>query len=108
MSGGHFDYVDRYIDDIANEIEDIYNRQGQKRDKDELWNTKEYYEKYPEETFYETFSPIVQAKLLLAVRALKEAYIYARRIDYFLSGDDGEDSFIERLNEELSELNQQA
>ena len=106
MSGGHFDYVDRYIDDIANEIEDVYNRQGRERDKGELWNTKEYYEKYPEETFHETYSPIVQAKLLLAIRYLREASIYAHRIDYFLSGDDGEESFIERLNEELSELNQ--
>ena len=35
---------------------------------------------------------------------LKKAAIYAQRIDWLLSGDDGEDSFKRRLKEELDEL----
>ena len=35
---------------------------------------------------------------------LKKAYIYAQRIDWLLSGDDGEESFHERLKEELDNL----
>ena len=35
---------------------------------------------------------------------LKQAEIYAQRIDWLLSGDDGEESFHERLKEELEEL----
>lgn len=40
-----------------------------------------------------------------AINYLKLAQIYSHRVEWLLSGDDGEDSFIERLNEELSELN---
>ena len=35
---------------------------------------------------------------------LKKAYVYAQRIDWLLSGDDGEESFHERLKEELDNL----
>jgi hypothetical protein len=34
------------------------------------------------------------------------AEIYAQRIDWLLSGDDGEDSFRERLKEDLEKLKQ--
>jgi hypothetical protein len=36
-----------------------------------------------------------------AINYLKTAYIYAQRIDWFLSGDDGEESLIKRLKDEL-------
>jgi len=39
-----------------------------------------------------------------AVSALKLAEVYAHRIDYYIAGDDGEDSFLERLEEELKVL----
>jgi hypothetical protein len=35
------------------------------------------------------------------------AEIYAQRIDWLLSGDDGEDSFRKRLKEDLERLKQQ-
>lgn len=35
------------------------------------------------------------------VEFLRKAQIYAHRIDYLLSSDDGEESFLERLKEEL-------
>ena len=38
-----------------------------------------------------------------AVNYLKLAQIYSRRVEWLLSGDDGEDSFIKRLKEELEE-----
>ena len=38
------------------------------------------------------------------LKILKTAAIYAQRIDWLLSGDDGEDSFKKRLKEELDEL----
>ena len=34
----------------------------------------------------------------------REAGIYAQRIDWFVSGDDGEDSFHQRLKEDLDRL----
>ena len=37
------------------------------------------------------------------VEYLKIAYIYAKRIDYLLSHDDGEETFHTRLSEDLTE-----
>jgi len=39
-----------------------------------------------------------------AVEILKKAEIYTQRIDWYISGDDGEESFLSSLNEDLSEL----
>ena len=39
-----------------------------------------------------------------AVKYLKIAQIYSRRVEWLLSGDDGEDDFSERLKDELEEL----
>lgn len=38
------------------------------------------------------------------IKILKMAEIYAQRIDWLLSGDDGEENFHERLKEELEQL----
>ncbi len=35
---------------------------------------------------------------------LRKAEIYAQRIDWYLAGDDGEESFMERLKDELDAL----
>lgn len=39
-----------------------------------------------------------------AAKLLRKAFIYAHRIDWLLSGDDGEDTFHERLKKDLEEL----
>ena len=58
----------------------------------------EYYPEYTEETI-QIFKD--------AVKILRKAAIYAQRIDWFLSGDDGEDNLKERLEKELKELEEQ-
>ena len=40
-----------------------------------------------------------------AMVCLKMAYVYAQRIDWLVSGDDGEDSFHRRLKNELEKVN---
>ena len=52
-----------------------------------------YYPDYKEDTI---------AEFRKAVMLLKQAHIYANRIDYLISGDDGEETFHERLKEELT------
>jgi len=47
----------------------------------------------------ETISKFEEAAVLLRM-----AKIYSQRIDWLVSGDDGEESFHERLEEELNEL----
>jgi len=105
MSGGYFDYRQYWIKDIADSIELELNRQGKEKPRNELYGDEEYFEKYPEDKFYPTYSIIVQEKMREAVKQLRIAAVYAQRIDWFLSGDDDEESFIERLNEELNEIN---
>lgn len=50
------------------------------------------------------FSEETLAEFKKAVHILKQADIYAQRIDWLLSGDDDEKSFHERLEEELEKL----
>ena len=39
----------------------------------------------------------------MAIKYLRVAQIYSKRIEWLLSGDDGEESFHKRLKEELDE-----
>lgn len=104
MSGGHFDYNQYRINDIADSIERELNRQGKEKPKDELYFNKEYFEKYPDEKYYCTYPEIVQEKMKEAVKQLRIAAVYAQRVDWFLSGDDDEERFIERLAYDLNTL----
>ena len=106
MSGGHFDYNQWQISQIAEEIESCLHKQGQLKSNDELWGSKDYYEEYPEEKYYYTYPEEVQKRMREGVYFLKKAYIYAQRIDWYLSGDDGEDSLVSRLKSDLDELSQ--
>lgn len=104
MSGGHFDYSQYHINTIADSIESKLDRQGKEKPRDELWNNGDYYKQYPEEKFYHTYSKEVQDEMKNAIMVLRKAAIYAQRVDWFLSGDDGEESFLERLKSELDEI----
>lgn len=97
MSGGYFDYKQHYIEDIADSIQSILDRQGKEKPKDDVWDE--------DDKVYYTYPEIIQEKMKEAVTQLRIAAVYAQRVDWFLSGDDGDDSFIERLHEELEELN---
>ena len=113
MSGGHFDYYQWQINDIANSIEDyIYGHSLDEEDVEyyikDHWleeEEKEYILKHkhtiPNRYEYSK-QTIKEFKKGLAI--LKKAYIYAQRIDWLLSGDDGEESFHKRLKEELDNL----
>jgi hypothetical protein len=91
MSGGYFDYSNSHLETIADDIEELIET----NESTELnsWGY-EIGRHYPQE---------VIDKFKQAVRVLRIASIYAHRIDYLVSGDDGEKSFLERLEEELLE-----
>ena len=80
MSGGFFDYKQYYIEDMACSIEKVITENEAEFSEDTL----------------EEFNRGVQL--------LRLAGLYAQRIDWLLSGDDGEDSFHERLSEETDKL----
>jgi len=106
MSGGHFEYAQYKIGEIAKDIEVALERSGTEIPIKERWNDKEWYEKYPEDGFYDTYEGKIKERFEEAVKILKQAEVYAQRIDWYLSGDDGEDSFLRRLKDDLDKLNQ--
>ena len=168
MSGGHFDYQQYHIEDIANSIEkeieeatkpkppfvwrehvsifkkiDDWHSNGiymgfktyneavkhLKKDKaykfvreyekdgkrisefmegDKLIEVKELrYQEYEDGEYHPEYTEETIQIFKDAVKILRKAAIYANRIDWLLSGDDGEDNLKERLKEELKELEEQ-
>lgn len=84
MSGGHFDYKQYAIKDIIESIESIIqNSTNQSND------------------FENRFSEKTIQEFKNAIKYLTLAKIYSHRIDWLILGDDGEETFHERLNEEL-------
>ena len=108
MSGGAFDYQQYNIGRIADQIEEVIIKNGVKKTleeiKDEGWRDSEWYEKYPEDKFHYKYPDEVIEKMKEAVKALHIAQEYAQRVDWLLSGDDGEESFLSRLDENLKKI----
>lgn len=95
MSGGHFDYDQYKIGYISESIRDViyYNNDetlNEWGDKKGRGYSDETIQKFKEAVFY-----------------LELAEIYAQRIDWLLSGDDGEESFHKRLDNEIRNLGDQ-
>ncbi len=103
MSGGAFEYSQYKIRDIHEHIQEELDKQGQEKQVNNVWE-KEYFEKYPEARFEEVYREDIQQIFKDGIEALKKAEIYAQRIDWFLSGDDGEDSLVSRLKSDLEKL----
>ena len=88
MSGGHFNYNQYKIGMIADEIENLIENNQIK----DQWG---YSNNFSEKTIKEFRE---------AIFLLRSAQIYAQRIDWLVSGDDGEDNFHDRLKEDLHEF----
>lgn len=78
MSGGHFDYIQYNIGNVVEEVKQVM--------------VDEYSEEYSEETL---------AEFETCAKLLELASIYLQRVDWLVSGDDGEVSFHQRLREDL-------
>jgi hypothetical protein len=108
LSGGAFDYKQWHIEQIADDIEKLIKNNGREKTreelKDEFWRGDDWYEKYPEDLYHYKYPDEVIEKFKEGLKVLRLAAVYAQRIDWLVSGDDGEESFLERLKEELGEL----
>jgi len=74
MSGGHFEYKQYEIDRIADQVEQIVIDQ----------------DKY-------AFKKEVVDEIKKGYEIILKAATYAQRIDWLISGDDGEENFLKRL-----------
>ena len=109
MSGGAFNYGQSRIRDIADDIEQTIERSGRPKTreelKDESWGRdNSWYERYPEDLNHYKYPDAVIEEFKKGVDILRKAHVYAQRIDWLISGDDGEESFHRRLKEELDKL----
>jgi hypothetical protein len=66
-----------------------------------------YYDDAGKEIDYYDYEPETIEEFRKAIKVLREAAVYAQRIDWLLSGDDGEETFHKRLKEELGKLKAQ-
>jgi len=92
MSGGYFNYDQYRISQIADQVEQLILS----NDSEELdeWGTRVGHH-YP---------PEVIEEFRRGLTILRQAFVYAQRIDWLVSGDDGPDTFRDRLAEDLSEI----
>jgi len=108
MSGGHWDYIQyRFTDiyeDILKEIEFSGKKKTEEELREESWRGDDWYEKYPQDLYHYKYSDEVIEEFKRGAKVIQKAQIYMQRIDWLLSGDDGDESFIKRLKEDLSEL----
>ena len=96
MSGGHFNYQQYKLIEIADELEQIII-DNDITEKNDYGDNKGYY-----------FRPETIAEFKTGLRLLRQAHVYAQRIDWLVSADDGEDGFHRRLEHELAKLKEQA
>lgn len=88
MSGGHFDYKQYELSRMADSIQSLIDKNQEKTD---CGCIQDYCE--------ETLQIFEEARL---IAKLAEAYI--NRIDWLVSGDDSEDTFHQRLVQDLAKL----
>ena len=93
MSGGHFNYKQYELGHMADEIEQLI-----------LDNGSEEVDEYGDRKSYD-YSPETIEAFNYARIALLHVQIYVQRIDWLVSGDDGEDSLHKRLESDFDALN---
>lgn len=89
MSGGFFEHQQYRLGDMAETIEEVLALNKIENEENSYFNG------LSEETIIEFKD---------AITFLKLAQVYVQRIDWLLSGDDGEETFHERLKADLLKL----
>ena len=82
MSGGHFNYRENQIGDAASDIDELIEV-----------NDSETLDRYGER-IGNSYPPEIIEKLAEAAHTLRQAAEMVKRIDYLVSGDDGQDTFL--------------
>lgn len=104
MSGGYFEYKQWNIEVLASEISAELKEMGKPIPKEALLLSDSFYERFPKELTNRNYSDKTKQEFIKAYNLLIQSYVYVKRIDWLLSGDDGEETFHERLKEELNNL----
>jgi len=92
MSGGHFQYNQHKCGYIADEIQLLIDTNDSQE--------RNFYGDY----IGRGYSAAVIERFKEAVVALRKAEVYAQRVDWLVSGDDGPENFLQRLEDDLKKL----
>lgn len=92
MSGGHFNYIQVPLREAANDIAQTVTD----NDRDD---TNKYGDRIGSH-----YSPAVIEKFKVAAQTARLAAAMIQRVDWLICGDNGEDSFLRRWDEELAKL----
>ena len=92
MSGGFFQYQQYILQDIAAEIDEIIET-----------NDSTDTNSYGEDISYH-LPPEILEKFKRTSHTLKQVAKMVQRVDWLLSGDDGEETFLERWQEDKCDL----
>lgn len=108
MSGGKWEYRQYGLTDVIDDLKRLIEKNGKLKTKEEMkaegWTHPNWYEMYPEDKFHYKYPDEVIEEFKNAVDIISKAQVYMHRVDWLLSGDDGDETFIERLNEDLKKL----
>jgi hypothetical protein len=101
MSGGYFEHQQFSIQNLAEELAIVLEKCDIEPDKINENEDKYYYDESGSLKEYIEDIPRFKTEVEKAIYHLKMAHTMVQRIDWFLSGDDGENTFYNRLQEDL-------
>ena len=108
MSGGRWDYIQYRFTDVIEDIQSLIEKNGKEKTKEELkdlgYRSPDWYEKYPEDKYHPEYPTEVIEEFKKGLEIIRESQVYMQRLDWLLSGDDGHESFLRRLKEDLKDL----
>lgn len=107
MSGGSMDYAYWKIHEAASHIQhELANAELRRKSGRFLDVAKYYQEEHPDVDYLkspEALTDAVIKRLRDALKCVRKAAIYAERVEWLTSGDDGYENFCMRLDEELAD-----
>lgn len=101
MSGGRFDYNQYRIGDIYKQMMQIVKHNDINAPEEQEFDYR-YYSRDNHKNY--RLSPEVIEKFKEIIHYLMRAEAYAERADWLLSGDDGEDGFFKRINQDMRRI----
>lgn len=99
MSGGRFNYSQHHIQNIIDDVEDVIEKNGKKIEYEVGYRRDEW-----EPEYHYEYPPEVIEEFKKGLHILKQAYVYAHSIDLLLSGDNSEESFLQRLEKDMKKI----
>jgi hypothetical protein len=107
MSGGSMDYVFGYVNKAAEHIQcELANVELRRKNGRFLHPYKGYQEEHSDIEYLkspEALTDAVIKRLRDALLCVRKAAIYAQRVEWLTSGDDGYDNFCMRTDKELAD-----